>query len=126
MNTILWVLQWLLAALFLVAGAMKLLQPTDKLAADPRMGWVKSVSPATVRVAGVSETLGAIALVVPGLMHTAQILTPLAGFGLAAQMAIAAVWVHRPRAEMQMVAMNMMLLLLALAVGVGRLVLPLT
>lgn len=126
MNTFLWVLQWLLAAVFMMAGAMKLLQPYQKMADDPRMSWVKDVSPGLVRTAGVTELLGAMALVIPGLVGVAELLTPLAGFGLAAQMLIAAVWVHRPRKENQMIAMNVMLLLLALVIGVGRIIEPLT
>lgn len=125
MNTLLWVLQWLLAAVFMMAGAMKLLQPYQKMAADPRMSWVKDVSPGLVRTAGVTELLGAMALVLPGLIGVAELLTPLAGFGLAAQMLIAAVWIHRPRKENQMIAMNGMLLLLALVIGLGRIIEPL-
>lgn len=40
MNTLLWVLQGLLAAVFMMAAAMKLFLPFKKMAADPRMGWV--------------------------------------------------------------------------------------
>lgn len=125
MNTFLWVLQWLLAAVFMMAGAMKLLQPYQKMAEDPRMSWVKDVSPGLVRTAGATELLGAMALVIPGLVGVAKLLTPLAGLGLAAQMLIAAVWVHRPRKENQMIAMNVMLLLLALVIGGGRIIEPL-
>lgn len=67
----------------------------------------------------------AIALVLPGLVGVAVFLTPLAGFGLALQMLIAALWVHRRRSETQMMAMNGMLLALALIVAVGRLLTPL-
>lgn len=126
MNTLLWVLQWLLAAVFMMAAAMKLFQPYQKMAEDPRMGWVKDVGPGLVRTAGATELLGAVALVVPGLIGVAEVLTPLAAFGLAAQMLIAAVWIHRPRKETMMIGMNAMLMLLALVVGMGRIVEPLT
>lgn len=72
-----------------------------------------------------TELLGAIALVAPGLIGIAQLLTPLAAFGLAAQMLIAGVWIHRPRKETVMIGMNGMLMLLALLVGVGRIIEPL-
>lgn len=125
MNTLLWVLQGMLAAVFMMAAAMKLFQPYEKMAADPRMGWVKGSSPGLVRTAGATEMLGAIALVVPGVIGFAQVLTPLAAFGLAAQMLIAGALIHRPRKETMMMAMNGMLMLLALLVGIGRIIEPL-
>ena len=43
------VLQILLAAVFAIAGSTKLLQPYDKLRANPQMAWVGDFSPGTVK-----------------------------------------------------------------------------
>jgi hypothetical protein len=56
MGIALWVVQALLAAAFLGAGATKLSQPKEKLAKN--MAWVKDFSPGTVRLIGASEVLG--------------------------------------------------------------------
>ena len=57
MNTVLWILQVVLAALFAIAGVMKATQPKAKLA--QRLPWAEDFSPATVRFIGVMELLGA-------------------------------------------------------------------
>jgi hypothetical protein len=72
----LWIVQGLLALLFLWAGGMKLVLPLDKLAGPiPLPGLF-------VRFIGVAEVLGAIGLILPGLLHIRPGLTPLAAAGL--------------------------------------------
>lgn len=124
MSGFLWVLQWILAVGFAMAGAMKLLTPGDKLLADPRMGWVQTTGLPAARVAGVTELLAAIGLVVPGLAGVAPVLTPLAASGLVLQMLLA-MRVHARRREPRMIAVNVVLGLLALIVAVGRFADPL-
>jgi hypothetical protein len=75
-TTRLWIAQGVLAALFLFAGAMKLITPTDILAAQSHM------SGSFLKFIGVCETLGALGLVLPGLFRVHQYLTPLAAVGL--------------------------------------------
>jgi hypothetical protein len=75
-NVWLWVVQGLLAALFLFAGGMKLVLPLDALA-----GPVALPGP-FIRFIGVVEVLGAIGLLLPGLLRIRPALTPLAAFGL--------------------------------------------
>lgn len=90
MNVLLWILQVLLALLFLVAGVPKLVLPISTLtaAASPNAivlpGWF-------IRFIGVCEVLGALGLILPGLLKTRQYLTPLAALGLAIIMAGAVV-----------------------------------
>jgi hypothetical protein len=80
-NTALWVVQGLLAALFLFAGGMKLALPIEALAGPVAL-------PALfLRFIGVAEVLGAIGLIVPGLLRIRQELTPLAAAGLVIIMA---------------------------------------
>jgi uncharacterized membrane protein YphA (DoxX/SURF4 family) len=77
MTYALWVVQALLAALFLFAGVMKLVLPLDAL-----KGTVALPGP-FLRFIGVAEALGAIGLVLPGLLRIRPGLTPLAAAGLA-------------------------------------------
>ena len=76
MNSALWIVQGLLALLFLFAGGMKLVVPIEKLAGQvPLPG-------AFMRFIGVAEVLGAIGLILPQLLGIRPGLTPLAAAGL--------------------------------------------
>jgi len=81
MTYALWMVQALLALLFLFAGGMKLVVPPDVLASMgspnqiPLPGWF-------VRFIGVAEVLGALGLILPGLLRIKPWLTPLAAAGL--------------------------------------------
>ena len=76
MSRALWIVQGLLAALFLFAGGMKLVLPVEELTAQvPLPGLF-------VRFIGVCEVLGALGLILPGLLRIRPGLTPLAAAGL--------------------------------------------
>jgi len=77
MNVALWVVQGLLAALFLFAGGMKLVMPLDAL-----KGPVPLPGP-FLRFIGVCEVLGALGLILPQLTQIRPALTPIAAAGLA-------------------------------------------
>lgn len=81
MNILLWVLQVLLALLFLFAGGTKLILPMSML---QQMGSPNAVvlPGLFIRFIGVCEVLGALGLVLPGVFKTRQYLTPLAAIGL--------------------------------------------
>jgi uncharacterized membrane protein YphA (DoxX/SURF4 family) len=80
MNRALWVVQILLAALFLFAGGMKLVLPVEAMTKQmPLPGWF-------LRFTGTVEILGALGLVLPGLLHVRPGLTPLAAAGLSVVM----------------------------------------
>ncbi len=82
MNILLWILQILLALLFLFAGIMKLVIPADLLMAQAPPG--STQFPALfLKFIGLCETLGGLGLVLPGIFHRRQELTPLAAAGLA-------------------------------------------
>jgi len=76
MKYILWILQILLALVFLFAGTAKLLMPTQALEEQAHMSGV------FLKAISVAEILGALGLVLPGLFRTRQGLTPLAALGL--------------------------------------------
>ncbi|GAB7038269.1 MULTISPECIES: DoxX family protein [Catenuloplanes] len=118
MNIVLWVIAALLAAAFLMAGAMKLIQPREKLIASG-MGWAGDFPPAAVKAIGAVEVLGAIGLILPAVTGIAPVLVPLAATGLALTMAGAMV-VHVRRGEFPALAPNVVLLVLAAVVAWGR------
>jgi uncharacterized membrane protein YphA (DoxX/SURF4 family) len=117
-NVVLWVIAGMLAAAFLAAGLMKLIQPKKRLA-DSGMGWVEGFSPGAVKVIGALEVVAAIGLVLPAAVDVAPVLVPLAALGLVVVMAGAAV-VHARRRETPMIAVNVVLLVLAAVVAWGR------
>lgn len=117
MGIALWVVQVLVAAAFLGAGATKLSQPKEKLVKN--MAWVGDFSQETVRLIGALEVLGAIGVVVPALTGILPWLTPLAALGLALTM-IGAALTHLRRTEYGNIAMNAVLLILAAFVAYGR------
>ncbi|WP_203826440.1 DoxX family protein [Actinoplanes palleronii] len=118
MNVVLWIIAGLLAAAFLAAGAMKALQPKEKLVASG-MGWAADLSDVQVKLIGVVEVLGAIGLILPALLDIAPVLVPIAATGLVITM-IGAVVVHVRRHENQAIAPSAVLLVLAAVVAWGR------
>ncbi len=120
MNIVLWVVQGLLAAAFLMAGSNKLMRSKEQL--KPMMAWVEDFSPQTLRVIGTIEVLGAIGLIVPAVTGILSGLTPLAAVGLVLTM-LGAAATHLRRGEYPMIGVNAVLLVLALFVAYGRFVL---
>lgn len=81
MNILLWVIQILLALVFLISGGMKLVIPADQLQAQapPTMIHFSNVF---MKFIGTCEVLGGLGLVLPGLFRIGRGLTPLAAVGL--------------------------------------------
>lgn len=79
LNIVLWIVQVLLALLFIWAGGFKLALPAEQLSGPP--GSV--VLPiAFLRFIGVCELLGGLGLILPSLLRIRPGLTPLAAAGL--------------------------------------------
>src|SRR5688572_16422110 len=76
MTYALWIVQVLLALVFLFSGGMKLVLPIEELTAQT------PVPGLLIRFIGVAEVLGAFGLVLPGLFRIRTELTPLAAAGL--------------------------------------------
>jgi uncharacterized membrane protein YphA (DoxX/SURF4 family) len=115
-ETALWIVQVLLAAMFLVTGMTKLTQPRLKMAAGP-MRWAADVSDAQFRAIGVVEVLGAIGLIVPAALGIAPLLTSLAAVGLVLTM-VCAIRTHVRYAESDRLAVPIVVLALALFVAI--------
>ena len=77
-NTGLWIVQGLLAAMFLLAGGSKLVMSAAQMTAPGPV----QLPVAFIRFIGVCETLGAIAMILPGLTGIRPGLTPLGAGGL--------------------------------------------
>lgn len=82
MTYILWIIQILLALLFLFAGGTKLFLPLDVLAEMSRQSGQTPLPGLFVRFLGAVEVLGALGLILPGLLRIRPGLTPLAAAGL--------------------------------------------
>src|SRR6266566_6651795 len=78
MTRALWIVQGLLALLFLFAGSMKLIVPITMLIAQMPL----PLPGPFLQFIGVAEVTGAIGLILPGLLRIRPILTPLAACGL--------------------------------------------
>lgn len=117
MNTVLWVLQGFLAAMFLTAGSLKLTQPRSRL--ESFMPWVKHFSTPVVRFVGFAELLGAIGVVVPALVDKAVWLSPWAATGLGLLMLLAAIF-HFRKAEWSEVTFNAVIVVVAAIVAIFR------
>ena len=81
MNVVLWIIQVLLALLFLFAGGTKLVLSLEVLTSmgSPNQILLPGL---LVRFIGVCEVLGALGLILPGLLRIRPGLTPLAAAGL--------------------------------------------
>ena len=76
-TVLLWIIQGLLALVFMFAGVMKFVMPIEEMTKQvPLPGLF-------LRFIGVAEVLGAIGLILPGLFRIQTGLTPLAAAGLA-------------------------------------------
>ena len=113
MTYVLWVIQALLAALFLFAGGMKLVMPLEDLAGPV------PVPGAFLRFIGLAEVLGALGLILPGALRIRPGLTPLAAAGLVIIM-IGAVGITLAGGDVTMVAVPGVVGLLCAFVGWRR------
>ncbi|TCC43374.1 DoxX family protein [Kribbella sindirgiensis] len=120
MSIVVWIVSGLLAAMFLMSGAMKVPATKASLAGNPRMGWAAPFPIELIKVIGVAEIAGAAGLILPRLFDLATWLVPTAAAGLAAIM-IGAIITHTRRSEFSSVAINAVLLALAVFVAIERL-----
>jgi hypothetical protein len=85
MNLALWIVQGVLALLFLFAGGMKLVMPIEEM--TKQMPVQLPMPGVFLRFIGVAEIAGALGLILPGLLRIRPGLTPLAAAGLVVIMA---------------------------------------
>jgi uncharacterized membrane protein YphA (DoxX/SURF4 family) len=80
MNVLLWIVQALLASLFLFAGGAKLVMTMEQMQ-QGQEGQV-ALPELFLRFIGAVEVLGGLGLILPGLFRIRPMLTPLAAAGL--------------------------------------------
>ena len=114
MNIALWILQGLLAAAFLIAGGFKLLTPAEEMVA---MGM--TVPTLVLRIAGITELLGALGLILPSALRIQPRLTPIVASLLALQVGLAVV-VHLVMGEVDAIVPPLFLLVLCGIVDYSR------
>ena len=111
----LWTVQVLLALVFLFAGVVKLVTPVEEMLAQmtvPLPGWL-------LQFIGVAEVLGALGLILPGLLRIRPGLTPLAAAGLTVIM-IGAVGYTLVSGDLVPALISLVVGLLAAFVAYGR------
>lgn len=113
MNRALWVVQGLLSFVFLFAGASKLVMPIEDLTVG------SPLSGEFLRFIGAVEVLGALGLVLPGLLRIRTGLTPLAAAGLVVIM-VGAVTLTLADGMVGMALLPLVVGLLAASVAYGR------
>lgn len=111
MTIAMWILNIIVALVFLGAGGMHAFQSREKLASSG-MGWAADMSSGTVKTVGWLEIIGAVGLIVPIATGIVKILAPIAAICLAVVM-IGAVVTHARRKES--VTVELVLCLLAVA-----------
>ena len=113
MTIALWIVQILLALLFLFAGGMKLVLPLDKLTGPVALPWWFT------RFIGVCEVLGGLGLILPSLLRIQPWFTPLAALGLVLIM-IGAIAVTLAGSMLGVALFSLVVGLLAAFVAYGR------
>ena len=117
LNVSLWIAQALLALAYLNAGYLKTFRPIQEIA--PTIFWAPLLPEPLVRFIGISELLGAVGLILPGLLKIRPQLTTLAAVGLTLVMLSANVF-HIVRGEFFVLPMTILFLLLLAFVAYGR------
>ena len=115
MNILLWIIQCLLALLFIFSGAMKFVMPVEEMNRQAPV-----VLPGLfLHFIGVCEVLGGLGLILPSLLRIKPGLTPLAAAGLAI-ITIGATVITMRGGMMAMVMLPLTTALLCIFVAYGR------
>jgi len=117
MNTIIWIAQGILAAVFLAAGLLKLTNTRETL--KDKTPYVEDFTDGQVKAIGALEVLGAVGVVLPAALKVLPVLSPIAACGQALTMVAAAATLIR-RGEYSHVPLNVFIFGLAVFVAVER------
>ncbi|MGN6476692.1 MAG: DoxX family protein [Flavipsychrobacter sp.] len=117
MNTLLWIIQILLALFFIMPGWGKISASKEKHIADRHIKPGASILP--IRILGVLEWLGCIGIVLPWLTGIWRVLTPIAACGFCVIM-VSGIANHTIRKEYKMLPMLIVVLALGVVVAYFR------
>jgi uncharacterized membrane protein YphA (DoxX/SURF4 family) len=118
MNSLLWVLQIILAIAFSYSGIMKSTQSREQLVRIGQTG-VDGLPYPLIRFIGVTEMLGVIGIILPMALNISPVLTPITSTCFAVIMALAAP-IHYKRKEAQSVLLNICLFVISVFVAYMR------
>ncbi|MGK6344365.1 DoxX family protein [Chryseobacterium sp. DT-3] len=117
MNTILWIIQGLLSAFFIMPGYGKITGSKEKHVADGHLKSTSSIIP--IRILGVLELSGCIGIIVSWFTGIAPILTPMAAASFCLIM-VAGIFVHCKKQEYKMLPMLIIIFMLSAMVAYFR------
>lgn len=117
MDTILWVIQAILALLFIIPAFSKIINSKQQHIADGHIKAGASIVP--IRILGVLEGLGCIGITVPWLTGIVPILTPIAALCFCLVM-MAGLVIHTLKKEYKMLPLLTIILVLAATVAYWR------
>lgn len=118
MNIALWIGQVALAGIFALSGALKSTQSRDRMIETGQTAATIVPLP-FMRVAGVSELVGVLGVILPWATGIARVLTPVAAVGFAVIMVFAAT-IHSRLREPRAIATNVGIFVVAVLVSWGR------
>ena len=116
MNTLLWILQFLLGIYFFAVGVMHFIVPPGLPA---MMAWMYELTSTLHKISGAAEILGGLGLILPSVTKIQPRLTPLASVGLALVMVGALVW-HVQRGEFPNIGINVGNIVMLAFLAYGR------
>lgn len=120
MDTIIWILQGLLALTFLMSGAMKFMKSKEGLI-ETGITWTEDFDPGMIKIIGVVEIVGAAGLIIPALIEALNSSLVVAAAWALAVMMVLAVFTHIRRGnEFQMVMINSVLFVMLVLVALER------
>lgn len=119
MDIVVWIVTGIVVLILGGAGVSKLVRSKEKILENPQMGWANDFSQPAIWLIGVAEVAGAVGLVLPWALDVLPVLTPVAGYALAALMAGAAI-VHVRRREYTGLPFVVLLIAGAIFVAVVR------
>ncbi len=117
MNTTLWVIQVLLAAIFIIPGFGKISSSKEQHIADGHIKSGASIVP--IRILGIFEWLGCIGIIVPWYVGIIPVLTPIAAMCFCLIM-VAGLVNHLLKKEYKMLPLLTVILVLAAVVAYFR------
>lgn len=119
MDIAVWIVTALVALMLGGAGASKLARSKEKILENPNMGWANDFSQPAIKLIGLAEVAGALGLVLAWALSILPVLTPIAGYALAALM-IGAAGVHIRRREFAGLPFVLLLVAAPLFVAIAR------
>lgn len=119
MDIAVWIVTGTVALILGGAGASKLARSKEQILENPTMGWANDFSQPAIKLIGLAEVAGALGLVLPWALGVIPVLTPAAGYSLAALMTGAAI-VHTRRHEYAGLPFVLLLVAGALFVAIAR------